>query len=113
MTCENFFAAILISIIFTDLKSQVHNSSRTYPSPWDIRLFVSRGQPIWTYNTTERTHKTCKVDLVQRVTTVFLRFNRSYDYHGQRHATDSCGKNGIHESRQYLRIDFGLVIGYE
>ncbi|XP_054928588.1 uncharacterized protein [Dermacentor andersoni] len=85
MTCEKIFAAVLISIIFTDLKSQVRYSSPTYRIPWDIMQFVSRMQPIWTYNTTERTGKTCKVDVVRYIGTAFMEFNRSFDYHGHRH----------------------------
>nr|XP_054928589.1 uncharacterized protein LOC126534061 isoform X5 [Dermacentor andersoni] len=84
MTCEKIFAAVLISIIFTDLKSQVRYSSPTYRIPWDIMQFVSRMQPIWTYNTTERTGKTCKVDVVRYIGTAFMEFNRSFDYHGHR-----------------------------
>nr|XP_054928587.1 uncharacterized protein LOC126534061 isoform X3 [Dermacentor andersoni] len=95
MTCEKIFAAVLISIIFTDLKSQVRYSSPTYRIPWDIMQFVSRMQPIWTYNTTERTGKTCKVDVVRYIGTAFMEFNRSFDYHGHRRK-----KKHTHDTRE-------------
>ncbi|XP_065284304.2 uncharacterized protein [Dermacentor albipictus] len=103
MTCEKLFAAVLISIIFTDLKSQVRNPTRTYRRPWDIAKFVSRGQPIWTYKTTEHTDKSCKVDIVRHASEVFVTFNRSYDYHGQRPNIQMLGRFDL-TNRAEIRI---------
>ncbi|XP_075556652.1 uncharacterized protein LOC142588723 [Dermacentor variabilis] len=103
MTCEKIFAAVLITIIFTDLKSQVRNSSRTYRNPWDITQFVSRMQPIWTYNTTERTDKTCKVDVVRNIGTTFMEFNRSFDYHGHRENIPMQGRFDLYH-RALVRV---------
>ncbi|XP_065284302.2 uncharacterized protein [Dermacentor albipictus] len=109
MTCEKLFAAVLISIIFTDLKSQVRNPTRTYRRPWDIAKFVSRGQPIWTYKTTEHTDKSCKVDIVRHASEVFVTFNRSYDYHGQRPNIQMLGRFDL-TNRAEIRIGRVVVL---
>lgn len=97
MPRENIFLAVLISIIVTDIKSQDRDPSRIRISPWDIKQFVRTMEPIWTYKTTARMENMCKVDRVRHVATVFVEFNRSYYYHGQRYATDLYGKITIHE----------------
>lgn len=84
MPREKIFAAVLISIIVTDIKSQDRDPSRIRISPWDIKQFVRTMEPIWTYKTTARMESMCKVDRVRHVATVFVEFNRSYYYHGQR-----------------------------
>ncbi|XP_037529747.1 uncharacterized protein LOC119406996 [Rhipicephalus sanguineus] len=100
---EKWVLAAICFVTITHMKLQLRMLPEIYVVSVSIKGFVNTREVIWTYSTTKISEARCRYDVMRSIQEMFITFNRTVLYSGQRITTDLLRRfSRRREERMYI-----------